>query len=360
MSREALVEIRERNALGIRHYEALEALHVPWDELVGGSRVEGELGRLARSGGRVAVVGPSGTGKSSVLAAVLGQLAPGVPDHLVPVRIPMSVVERDVIDSGDFARHIVRQVIDWAAPDMPSRREREALEARIADLSRRSRRPRRPGFALNVPLSLVSPRLGTLTAGLARDIQAASGEWETRVLAGEPWRALADLVEVVRGRGLEPFFVLDDTDVWLRSVYAGEAEAIVRGFVANVRTMITELDCGLALQVHTEYLEYPAMAETARRLTLLELPRLPDPPAGLARILGRRLEVAGVPGGVADAFAPEALEALGDVYGAAGDLRLVLAVADEAVGEALQDEGAALVGPPALRAAQAKRTHLLG
>ena len=359
MSREALIELRERAALGNRHYEALEAVHVRWDELVGGTRVEGEIERLARSGGRLAVVGPSGTGKSSVLAAVLGQLAPGVPDSLVPVRIPMSVVERGVIASADFARHIVRQVIDWAAPGLPSRRERDALEARIADLSHRSNRPRREGFALNLPLSLVSPRLAGLTAGLAGDIKASAGGWEARVTGGEPWRALSDLVEVFRGRELEPFFVLDDTDIWLQAIYAEDAEEIVRGFVANIRTMITEVDCGLALQVHTEYLQYAAVVETARRLTLIELPRLPDPVSGLGRILARRLEVAEVPGGVRDAFTDDALEELGRIYGARADLRLVLALADEAAGEALQDEAAQLVDRSALRAAQAKRAELL-
>lgn len=360
MSRDVLVELRERGALGDRHYEALEALHVPWDDLVGGSRVEGEIGRVARSGGHLAVVGPSGTGKSSVLAAVLGQLAPDVPAHLVPVRVPMSVVERGVVDPGDFARHIVRQVIDWAAPDLPSRREQQAIEERIADLSRRSRRARRRGFALNVPLALVSPRLAAVTAGLASDIEVSAGGWESRVRGGEPWHALGDLVAVFRGRDLEPFFVLDDTDIWLRSVYADEAEVLVRGFVANVRTMITEVDCGLALQVHTEYLRCPAMAETARRLQLVELPRLPDPVAGLVRILDRRMEVAGIAGGTADAFAEPALRDLATVYEEAhGDLRLVLALADEAVGEALQDESAGLVGRAAVRAARAKRAGLM-
>ncbi len=354
-----MIELRERAALGNRHYEALEALHVPWDTLVGGSRVEGEIGRLSRTGGRLAVVGPSGTGKSSVLAAVLGQLAPDVPEGIVPIRVPMSVVERGVVASGDFARHIVRQVIDWAAPDLPSRRERQAIEERIADLSRRSRRARRRGFALNLPLSLVSPRLGAVTAGLAGDIEVAGGEWEARVVAGEPWRALADLVEVFRGRDLDPFFVLDDTDIWLRSVYAGDAEVLVRGFVANVRTMAGEVDCGLALQVHTEYLEYPAMRETARRLHLVELPRLPDPVAGLVAILERRMDVAEVGGGVADAFDEPAVTELAAVYEAHGDLRLVLALADEAVGESLQDEAAERVGRSAVRAARAKRTQLL-
>jgi hypothetical protein len=270
----------------------------------------------------------------------------------------MSVVERGVIDSGDFARHIVRQVIDWAAPDLPNQRERDALEVRIADLSRRSRRARRRGFALNVPLSLVSPRLAGLTASLAGDIEAAAAQWESRVSDGEPWRALTDLVEVFRARALEPFFVLDDTDIWIQAVYATEAEVLVRGFVANVRTMITEVDCGVALQVHTEYLQYPAMLETARRLQLIELPRLRDPVAGLVRILARRLEVAEVSGGVAEAFSEDALEELGRVYEERADLRLVLALADEAVGEALQDESAQLAGRAALRAARAKRTQL--
>jgi hypothetical protein len=359
VTRATLVEVRERGAFGSRHYEALEAVHVRWDELVGGARVEGEVERLSWNGGRFAVVGPSGTGKSSVLAAVLGQLAPDVPEGLVPLRIPMSVVERGVIQPGDFARHIVRHVIDWAAPDLPSARERQVLEERIADVSRRSGRSRRRGFALNVPLSLVSPRLAGLVAGLAGDVAASGAEWESRMQSGRPWHALGDLVQVFRGRGLEPFFVLDDTDVWLRAVYADDAEVIVRGFVANVRTMMSEMDCGLALQVHTEYLDYPAVTEIARRLALIELPRLPDAVAGLDRILARRLEVAEATGGVRDVFADDALEELGAIYETGADLRLVLTLADEAVGEALQDEAATLVGASALRAARAKRAQLV-
>ena len=72
------------------------------------------------------------------------------------------------------------------------------------------------------------------------------------------------------------------------------------------------------------------------------------------------MEVAEIAGRAADAFAEPALRDLATVYDEAqGDLRLVLALADEAVGEALQDESIGLVGRAAVRAARAKRAGLM-
>jgi hypothetical protein len=54
-----------------RGFDDLARYHVPFDVLVGGTDIERRLRRSLEHGGRVAVIGRSGAGKSSVLAWTL-------------------------------------------------------------------------------------------------------------------------------------------------------------------------------------------------------------------------------------------------------------------------------------------------
>ena len=55
----------------------LGVYHVPFSRLVGTSHIEGTLLDACRRFERVAVIGDSGTGKTSLTASVLGPLAQG-------------------------------------------------------------------------------------------------------------------------------------------------------------------------------------------------------------------------------------------------------------------------------------------
>lgn len=69
MSRELILMLRHRAALDPTPLpEDLAALHVPFDELLGHSRVERALSEAAAAAERIAVVGAMSAGKSSVLS----------------------------------------------------------------------------------------------------------------------------------------------------------------------------------------------------------------------------------------------------------------------------------------------------
>jgi hypothetical protein len=88
VTRTQLESLRAANALPhTLRYDQLEPYHVPFDELCGGSAVEGELAHWLAHRGRVALIGPSGSGKSSALAWVLAHRRP---ENLAVLRIPIA------------------------------------------------------------------------------------------------------------------------------------------------------------------------------------------------------------------------------------------------------------------------------
>lgn len=357
MSRHALENVRRSDALQQTvGYEQLEAYHVPFDELTGTTAVEAELTHWSTRRGKVAVIGPSGSGKSSVMAAVLGQLAEEVPDWLCPVRIPVELAEPEVITTTRaFAQHLVRQVMFWAAPEVLSEQQRQELDRGTADIERRTGRRRRGGFALGAPAWLVDAKLSGDLTGAAHDIQRELG-------AGDIVRQTRRMIELFRDREREPFLVFDDTDTWLRLPgEQEEAERLATGFFTNnVRMVAKELDVGFAVAVHNDYLPGGGYRQIAGLLTPIEIPKLEEPVDAIARILQRRLDVHDLGLLVADAFDEAALDYLSFVYDDAPDLRRVMGIASRSIAKALQDPDAERVGKAAVRAARAERDSLGG
>jgi Cdc6-like AAA superfamily ATPase len=239
-------------------FEALEAVHYPFDDLLGNSATEAALARAAAASSTVLLLGSTGTGKSSILAYELGQLSERAPETLVPLRVPMDVAEpNEVSEFADFARHIVRHVTGTAAAERFTRRQQEELADQTADLERRTGRRRRVGARLTAPLVVTQP-------GLAVELGGAGSEIERRIGSGEVLQALNDLLGIVRGQGVEPYLVFDDTDVWLRSSWHERSEELVTGFFGrNVRTLVREVGCGFALAAHHEYLEHPGFRQSS-------------------------------------------------------------------------------------------------
>jgi len=358
VTQEALAAIRDGNALAqTLPFEQLQAYHVPFDELTGGATIETQLDYWSTRSGHVALVGASGTGKSSVMAAVLGALSPSVPDHLVPVRIPVELAEpRAVTEFGAFGRHVVRHILSAAAPEALSSREQGEIEARLADLERRSGRRRRGGFSLG------TGRLLPVDASLSADLTGAAVDLDRQVQNGEVAVAFARLVALFRGRGLEPFLIFDDTDAWLQLPgQEEEARNLATGFFGNnVRTLSREVDCGFVLAVHRSYLELPAYQAIADSLEHIELPVLADPGTAITAMIERRIEVDGLGIAVADAFDDGALEALALIYSNAPDIRRVLAIAGSAARKAFEDQDVAIVTREAVLAARAERATFRG
>jgi hypothetical protein len=204
MTRAQLKLLRAANALPhTLRYDQLAPYHVPFDELDGTSAVEGELGHWILQRGRVALIGASGSGKSSALAWVLAHKAtPG----LLPLRIPIALADDEAVrTSTGFAKHLIRRVLAAAPFENVATDE---LRARSADaVRRRTATQQRSGrLGLNV---------GIISAELTRDLVRAGDEFEQQVMAGEIVEGVQRLVRLFRARGVEPLLVLEDTDTWI-------------------------------------------------------------------------------------------------------------------------------------------------
>lgn len=106
MSRDLLGLLQQRNAFNATPLtRQLAELHVPFDDLAGERVCEAPVEAAIRRGERVALVGTSGAGKSSVIAHVLGPLVEGVAPIPVPVAAEPAGVASDPVA---FGRHLLR------------------------------------------------------------------------------------------------------------------------------------------------------------------------------------------------------------------------------------------------------------
>jgi hypothetical protein len=358
MSQVALAALRRGNALAqTLTFEQLEAYHVPFDELTGEDSVEQQFRYWATCRGRIALIGDSGAGKSSVMASVFGALSEDLPEGLVPTRIPVELAGSSAITQvGDFGRHMVRHILNWAAPDALSASEQAALEHQLAALERKTGRRRRAGFSLG------TARLLPVDASLSGDLIGAARDFEHQLGHGDVVLAIKRLISLFRARGLEPFLVFDDTDAWLRLPGQEDAAlAMATGFFGNnVRTLTREIDCGFALAVHRSYLALPAYQGVADSLEPIELPTLADPGTAIRTILQRRIDVDELDIVVEQAFDDEAVETLAGIYADIPDLRRVMGIAGLAVRKAHDDDEATIVTQGAVIAARSQRDTLRG
>ena len=358
MSKEALSILREGNALAqTLTFEELEAYHVPFDDLTGKRSVEHQVKYWGTCRGRIALIGDSGAGKSSVLASAFGSLSEELPDGLVPTRIPVAIAGGEtIVDVGGFGRHLVKHILTWAAPEALSAKEHEDLESQLAQMERRTGKRRRVGFSLG------SGSLLPVNANLSADLTGASSDFEAALDSGDVVRAIKRLVALFRARDLEPFFVFDDTDAWLQLPGQEEAtERLATGFFGkNVRMLSREIDCGFALAVHRSYLELPAYQQVAESLEAIEIPLLPDPNVAIRAILQRRIDVDALSVKLEDAFEDAAVAALAGAYSDVPDLRKVMATAGLAVRKVYDDPDSDIVTEGAIIAARAERDTLRG
>lgn len=346
MTLDKLLELDGRRAFEATHrYEDLDLFHIPFDELTGRSGTESALRHMVESGGRAALVGPSGSGKSSVIASVLGPLVENLPEQIVPLRIPVAVAdETTVTEPRAFAQHVVRTVIRYASPEALTAAEQRALEAGVAD--RRLRRSRQR----TARLSLAAPRL-VADAGFAAELRSGGEEIEERLRAADVVPELARMIAIFRSHDREPFLVIDDSDAWLRIEGADYSRLASAFFTRVVRMLAKELDCGFVVAVHDHYLELEGYREAQAWLSAdIPIPRLEDPSAAVGRILQRRIELVEVDADLGDLFQAESVSHLADVYESGRNLRRVLATVDRAVQHACSD-GVAPVSPELVRTA---------
>jgi hypothetical protein len=308
--------------------DELYRYHVPFDDLTGHPVCETPLSRAIRRGEQVALVGGSGSGKSSVIGHVLGPLVEG----LAPLPIPVAVERPEVAkDPVEFAGHVVRTVaryVEHAHPKDASRtKEMVDHSTPIAGAEHRFRRIGGGIGWLDAKVEL-AVELGTVTQPLPRP--------SSEVL--DQARAILDLIGA---HDLLPVLVFDDTDKWFGPAFPNVGDLIDGFFGRVVRLLAEELAAPTVLAVHNSYLQHPAYQPTAGFIeTTVRIPRVPDV-AGLGRLLAHRAQVHGIDDDVR-LLDDDALAALFEHYvrGGTSDIRRrVLFVVHTALARAW-DEGA--------------------
>jgi hypothetical protein len=278
MSRDILVRLRDNGAFEpIPSRRELPELHVDFDELTGGRpSCEEALEAALRRGERVALVGDSGSGKSSVTARVLGPLV----ETLAPLPVGVSIEEDDRVatEPGAFARHVVAEVAAWVHRSLP------LADDSVPNVGGRLERSHRFSVGLEwLAGSQIGYELRQVT-----DLPSAT--------ASQAIERAADVLSAIRAHGLEPVLVLDDTDKWVRRTGA-EEDALSRrrqGFFGPVvRLLSEELRVPAIVAVHPSYMAHSDYRASAAFLsTTITVPRLPGIDA-VSKILDRRVILAG-------------------------------------------------------------------
>ena len=342
MSRDFLQLLRDRSAFdpAPRHSE-LHDVHVPFDDLLGTGTCENALVAGVRRGERIALVGASGSGKSSIIAGTLGPLVEGV----FPISVPVAVERGEVAtDTVEFVRHVVRTVSRMISAQLPAlgRTGRQLAEGAEQPPERISR------FTASLPLP------ASLRPALAYELNRIAREpAPTGAQVIDQGRAL---LELVADDGLTPVLVLDDTDRWLSSLRT-DSEALRRRFFTTVPRLLAEdLAVPAVVAVHPTYLADSAYRDARGFLsTTINVPAVPGP-SGLIRVLGRRVEIAcydiestpderhAIQRAATQVLTPAAGQRLFDHYASGpSDLRRnVLLVAHTALALALDDDAGQL------------------
>ncbi|MDQ1614840.1 MAG: hypothetical protein QOJ60_779 [Actinomycetota bacterium] len=323
MSLEHLVELQQARAFDpVPPQHDLHDLHVPFDSLLErgeGAGWESALDAALRRGERVAVVGASGEGKSSLMAYVLGPLVEG----LAPLPVPVTLVDdATVTDPARFATHLVQVIARYVDRALP---KGAAAAGGIADLTPRHARTRH-GFT--VAPEWMGARL-ELTYQLQVAAEAASAP--SGLDRVEAARSLIDLVEQ---HGLRVVLVLDDTDKWTRGRGGHGDRGRRQGFFGRVIRLIAEhLGCSAVVAVHPSYLQDEAYRTAAQGFLSapIRVPRLTGA-AAVGSIFAHREQIAAAAkppvrhaavrddGSGPAAWSPAAVETAYDKY-AAGEVR---------------------------------------
>lgn len=312
-----------RPGLGLRH--------VPFDELVGRSATEAVLQREMRTGGRVAVTGRSGTGKSSVITYCLDELADTVADLRIPVA---AEADELVTDVGRFAAHMTALLLRQAqaARAMSVDDRAQALAAVSGPVTRELRRTSHIGLGL--PRWLL---MGDAAAEAESVLSAAAEPSTTEIID-----TLQHLIAVVAARSQQPVLVLDDSDAWLATAIGDRTPLIGPFFGRVLPILVSEVGGSWVVAVHDHYLaraDFPR--DTSALVTSVAVPPLPDR-AALIRILSARIEGSLLdpdPAAVAGVIAEPALDAIYDRYQRSdGNIRLPLQLAHTALQVAWEED----------------------
>lgn len=334
MSAELLARLREAHAFdSAPPFYKLARTHVPFDGLTGTNGYEKTLAGAARRGERIALIGSTGAGKSSISAHVFG---PTCDPALAPMAVRVDIEdERVATDPAKFAEHIVRLIA--------------AAEQRMTKADAAQAQQLEQNAVVGAPVSntkhmSLHAGLPWLSVDLAKEIGGALRLDPTGQYRVEQAQLA---LEIIARTGLRPVLILDDTDHWLAHGTQRSPDNRISAFFGPVMRLISE-SLGAAsavVAVHETYLSHPGY-EPARGFleTNITLPRLPRADAIGQVLASRASDAAGSPQSV-DAFIDvDALERLWRYYldVDVSDLRGLLRTVHTALGHA-DDAGSEVI-----------------
>ena len=247
MSREQITALADHGLFRPRSRPwELHALHVPFDTLAASDRYEHQaITRLAQ-GTCVAVIGASGTGKSSVIAWICSQLPA---DHIA-LRIPITAVSdpTDVGEVAQLALSITLSEIALGAADQ------DELGHARADSSSTRRTPMSASASLGG---------GPIPAQLSASTASLQQEFTHNRLGGDYLLALnSRLVPILIDAGLTPVFVFEDTEA---TVGGTDTHQRAEGFFAGpLSAFVDQVDAPTLVAVQTHLVTIHAPGTDAR------------------------------------------------------------------------------------------------
>lgn len=303
----------------------------PYESLIEGCQLESDLHARLRAYARIALVGPRGCGKTSVARYALD--AEDVAMILINV---VTEKQKDISTVRGFLRILVSQLVNRAeTAGKITQSQRQKLLAAAQP-------------TLPLDRQLISYRAALsgghwlLRGSIARDVTKTIGGGRTYNTTQALREAAAEALEVVGSHGLVPVLVADDTDR-LGRVAGKAAGKVLGGFFGEVlRELADNLECGLLIAIHDDYLtsdDFDYRELTHGVLENMWMPKLTHAEQ-LAAIISRRAEFLTPPCAAPDLVAADALHTLIRLHcnEHAGSVRRTLGVLAAALKLAVDDD----------------------
>jgi energy-coupling factor transporter ATP-binding protein EcfA2 len=320
MSSHALGVLADEHAFEpARRYAELAADHLSLQELTGQNLEDEVVRAIAELDCCAAIIGPSGSGKSSLIAAVASLL----PADRPALRIPVATLRAAAEDNVEFLRHLlleIRRLLD----DRLDRKDRFRLDGAARTKSTRTRAEGGVRAAFRLP-----PIKG-LGIELAGQLRSATEGVEREQTVSDLRIMFDGLLRLFASGGLSPVLVFEDTDQWLGRDDRGEATASAF-FSGPVRMLAREMEVSAIIALHPDHGSLHAYRSLRDSLSEHRLPLLRPPRKALERILAHRAVCAGVSEPIGELLTGDAFVRLESEYDRDQNLRRTLLIAHQAV-----------------------------